>query len=387
MATSIGDLQLDKGAMTAPEKIETNGHRYIVDTHFRKKIGNGFFGEVYRGYDEATEEQIAVKRIAKNDKFDFVRIAEDTPRLLNLEHRNIVKISDTKREPDMVWIVMEYCSGGDLEKFLMGNAQDLNQKLDKMIEMTMGLEFLHAQNIIHRDIKPANILISDGTVKLSDFGLSKCVTPADRTVVTSSGLSTIAFSAPELFLRNPNGQVSYNENVDIFSLALTFLAMLQHTGGKELVVPQIETSSEKVQKAIGQILADSILPKDVMNKNKTLAIVSGTVVGGVTGSLTGATPLKMGVKRAIAGPIGVLTFLAVGYGTCYFVKGRYASYSDAPFVNTDTDITEETKKKRSAMRELIQTMTCFQPNDRPSATSILRELTNITGAVRQETTE
>ena len=386
MATSVGDLQWDGSAMAAPEKIETNEHKYIVDTHFRKKIGNGFFGEVYRGYDEATMSQIAVKRIAKNEKFDFNEIAGRTEPLLELEHKNIVKIFDTKREPDMVWIVMEYCSGGNLEKYFMDNAQNLNEKLDKMIGMTMGLEYLHERGITHKDIKPANILMSGETVKLSDFDLSRSVTPANRMLVTSSGPPTTAFAAPELFLRGPNGKVNYDQNVDIFSLALTFLAMLQHTGGKEHVVPKIETSSEKVDKAIGQILADSILPKDVINKNKTLAIVSGIVVGGVTGVPTGAL-FNMGVKIAIAGPIGGVTSLVAGCGTYYFVKGRYASYSDAPFVNTDTDITEETKKKRSAMRELIQTMTCFKPKDRPSATSILRQLTNITGPARQETTE
>ena len=90
---------------------------------------------------------------------------------------------------------------------------------------------------------------------MADFDLSKFLDSGKETAM-SSDVGTEAFKAPEYYLQD-NGRIVYHRNVDIFSAALTFLAMAQFTeSSKERMQPQIENFSSTVEKTIGQYLAD-----------------------------------------------------------------------------------------------------------------------------------
>ncbi len=148
-------------------------------------------------------------------------------------HPNILQV-ENYCEAEFIgsWIFTEYCEYGSLVKYSETQANDFQRhetKHDIMKQVCRGLDFLHSQNMIHRDVKPGNILVvpdeerSTGIiVKLSDFGESRNL---DRTM-TATVTGTPFFAAPELFGKNDKSQ--QNNKIDIFSLGLTFLAIIQN---------------------------------------------------------------------------------------------------------------------------------------------------------------
>lgn len=97
----------------------------------------------------------------------------------DLIHPNIVKFEEVFFHEGHIYIVMELCSGGNLEnvwKELEKNNKFIPEDVvwKYLAQLSTGLEYLHSNKIIHRDLKPENILLdSEGNVKISDFGVSK----------------------------------------------------------------------------------------------------------------------------------------------------------------------------------------------------------------------
>ena len=159
--------------MAEPIIITTTRHKYTVNPHINNMIGRGGFGCVYAGYNEKNSK-IAAKCVIEDSYINIAKIVKEGSRLLQLNHKNIVKVYDVKNEGRMVWILMEYCADRDLQHFLRTNTQTLDQKLKIMIQIATGIEYLHEQNVVHRDIKPANILMSGGTAKLTGKKYKSC---------------------------------------------------------------------------------------------------------------------------------------------------------------------------------------------------------------------
>ena len=151
----------------------------------------------------------------------------------NVHNDHVIKVYDVKRWKDSMWIMMEFCNLGNLNKFFIKYYQkiDTKVKLNIMGQIAKGVAFLHQKNIVHRDIKPGNILLKSSNgyavVKLGDFGLSKFLDPDEMTSAMSSNVGTVTFKAPEFWDRKPNDRVKYHRNVDVYVAGLTFAAMLQ----------------------------------------------------------------------------------------------------------------------------------------------------------------
>ncbi len=221
-------------------------HGYTV--HNTHRLGRGSFGTVYKA-TSPDGRHIAAKEISleRHDTSTIIKEAMNFYKIRREKHPNIVNIYDVKRYRDLqrneMWIFMECCRHGDLEKFFRKNfdlLKDMSLKYDLMVQITKGIEYLHAHDIVHRDIKPANILISEGrgldtyVAKLTDFGLSKYLDPAGDTSGMSSNVGTMTFQAPEHFEADPDGHLRYHRNVDIFATGLTFLSMIEAREGTKL---------------------------------------------------------------------------------------------------------------------------------------------------------
>lgn len=139
------------------------------------------------------------------------------------DHKNIVKLLDYFDS----YIILEYCSGGDLYEAIKN---DLVPRKTKQIthiltQIIDAIEYVHSKGIYHRDIKPENILISnlfDWTIKLSDWGLATCNKRSlDRNVGSER------YMAPELFERNldiDERKEPYDcDKVDVWSIGIVFL--------------------------------------------------------------------------------------------------------------------------------------------------------------------
>ena len=149
-------------------------------------------------------------------------------RLECYEQEHIVQIYDVKYFAGAMWIIMEYCDLGDLNK-LFGNyenvPEDDTRKIELMRQIAKGLAFLHDRRIVHRDLKPDNIFVKSRpnlVIKLGDFGLSKVFEVGAITSTMNSHLGTPNFQAPELWAV----PTQYHTNVDIYAAGLTFMAMI-----------------------------------------------------------------------------------------------------------------------------------------------------------------
>lgn len=148
-------------------------------------IGTGAYGVVYRAVDIITGIQYAVKTLSKfnadGSQLDRRQLAFQHRELrlhyLASAHPNVVSMHKIVDDPDCIYVVLEYCSEGDL----FFNITECGQYVGKddmvksvFLQILDAVEHCHTLGIYHRDLKPENILVSNqgNTVKLADFGLA-----------------------------------------------------------------------------------------------------------------------------------------------------------------------------------------------------------------------
>lgn len=195
-------------------------------------IAQGGMGSVFRAWDEQQGRVVAVKTVdvarIGHDSDLLARIRSEAQILRSLRHRNVVRFLRVIDEKTRVYIVMEYIDGTTLSNILEGQ-RPLPVSLACWIGtiMASAVEYIHSRNIVRLDLKPHNVLIQrDGTIYLSDFGISKSasVEGATRASQTRSGviIGTPAYMAPEQF----EGDVTAAS--DIYSLGVVLFEMLTH---------------------------------------------------------------------------------------------------------------------------------------------------------------
>ncbi len=213
---------------------------YNVD--LRRKIGRGHFGTVYRAEKIHGKGTAAAKQLDSTSKAALKEI-ENAWRQQDLKHVNIVKIFDIKNEEEEneFWMFMEFCSGGDLNKYSLTKYDELQKiKVNLMKQMAAGLNYLHNRRIAHRDIKPENILLQPKmnvnipVVKLTDFGLAKFHSPKAECTEMTTNLGTQIYKAPEFWDMDDERKIHYHKNVDVYALALTYLTLITAEKGKGL---------------------------------------------------------------------------------------------------------------------------------------------------------
>ena len=141
---------------------------------FQKRLGAGYFGEVWLAVDTGLSTNRALKLIPPDRVIDPNNFFREAQLLKAAEHPNIVRVEETGVLQDgRIYIAMEFLEKGSLDDEARGAYVLLTRAKRIMIDVLRGLEYAHSKSIIHRDIKPANILIGDSLEgKLSDFGLA-----------------------------------------------------------------------------------------------------------------------------------------------------------------------------------------------------------------------
>lgn len=129
-----------------------------------------------------------------------------------------------------LWLVMEYCDGGDLNQYLLSRPPDAQRDHNVVQQLSSAVAFLHSLGITHRDLKPDNVLVSvtpkGPIVKVADFGLSKMSEGWMDGDLTRQHFSSTCgsdfYMAPEVW-----GGLTYTAQADIFSLGVMFWAVLE----------------------------------------------------------------------------------------------------------------------------------------------------------------
>ena len=190
-----------------------------------KLIGTGSFGKVLLVRYNHNNNLYAMKILSKAQiklKKQEEHSKNERDLMVKLNNPFIVSIKFAFQDESKLYIVSEFLQGGDLFYHLHHSTINLTEEVAKfyIIELILGLEFLHQNNVIFRDLKPENILLdSEGHLRISDFGLSKILeNPRDK-AYTLCG--TLKYLAPEI-LKNKG----YEKSVDWWSLGVIFYEML-----------------------------------------------------------------------------------------------------------------------------------------------------------------
>ncbi|XP_070361162.1 serine/threonine-protein kinase Nek1 isoform X4 [Equus asinus] len=189
-----------------------------------QKIGEGSFGKAVLVKSTEDERQYVIKEIniSRMSNKEREESRREVAVLANMKHPNIVQYRESFEENGSLYIVMDYCEGGDLFKRI--NAQkgvlfQEDQILDWFVQICLALKHVHDRKILHRDIKSQNIFLTkDGTIQLGDFGIARVLNSTVELARTCIG--TPYYLSPEICENKP-----YNNKSDIWALGCVLYEM------------------------------------------------------------------------------------------------------------------------------------------------------------------
>lgn len=185
--------------------------RYIVERFLSK----GGFGEVYLVRQINLEVFRAVKCIRKCSAGEELA-RKEADILKNLNHPGIPTVIDVEENSEYIFIIEEFVEGESLQQ-LISKKVHFSKKtvLDYAIKLCEIVEYLHKQGIFHEDIKPTNILVTDGQIKLVDYG------NAIRKDLESPVAATQYYSPPEVY------EGKKDERTDVYGIGTVILYMME----------------------------------------------------------------------------------------------------------------------------------------------------------------
>ena len=197
----------------------------IEDYKLHSIIGKGSYGVVYYATNESGD-QFAIKQIntLKLNAAEKKYLVNEIKVLQSLDHPSIIKFYKIITEGQFKYIVTEYCSGGNLQSYLLNNTKIPIETRKNWIKTLLStLLYLKEKNIIHRDLKLSNILLTsneseESKIKICDFGLCKEI---EATLLTESRVGSPICMAPEVL----NGS-KYGYKADVWSLGILCYELL-----------------------------------------------------------------------------------------------------------------------------------------------------------------
>ncbi len=198
------------------------------------ELGSGGFGQVFRALHTVMGRTVAVKVIAPElveDSRARTWFKREVLAITQLCHPNIVMAYDANEAEGLLFLVMEFVDGADLESVVCTQGPlAINAAYELMRQAGLALQYAHERGMVHRDIKPANLLIPKAAVgpagpvvvKVTDFGLARLHSSVPghsvKTIGENGFLGTPAYVSPEQ-ARNA-GKADIRS--DLYSLGCTF---------------------------------------------------------------------------------------------------------------------------------------------------------------------
>ncbi|KAJ4714597.1 putative Kinase [Melia azedarach] len=204
-----------------------------------RKLGEGGFGAVYRGYLIDLDMTVAVKKISRGSRQGKKEYITEVKTISQLRHRNLVQLIGWCHDRGEFLLVYEYMPNGSLDSHLFGKKSPLNWAARYKISLGLAsaLLYLHEeweQCVVHRDIKSSNVMLdSNFNVKLGDFGLARLM-DHELGPQTTGLAGTLGYMAPEYI---STGRAS--KESDVFSFGIVALEIVT---GRKSVDPIRENS-------------------------------------------------------------------------------------------------------------------------------------------------
>ncbi|CAK84062.1 unnamed protein product (macronuclear) [Paramecium tetraurelia] len=185
-------------------------------------IGKGSFGCVYRGINQSTQGEVAIKIMKKanlaGQSYQLQALANEMTILRKLHSKNIVRLLDVCENQQNYYLIQEYCQQGDLRQILKQKQLEEQEAIRILHDILCGYQILLKNGIVHRDIKPENILNSNGVFKLGDFGMA---TQFSKQRMLNSRVGTPLYMSPQVQQNS-----SYTNKCDIWSIGILFYECL-----------------------------------------------------------------------------------------------------------------------------------------------------------------
>ncbi|XP_008552551.1 serine/threonine-protein kinase unc-51 [Microplitis demolitor] len=190
-------------------------------------IGHGAFAVVFKGrHRKKANFVVAIKSITKKSLAKSQNLLGKEIKILKelteLHHENVVALLDCKESNHNVFLVMEYCNGGDLADYLGAKGTLSEDTIRVFLKQLAGaMKALHAKGVVHRDLKPQNILLSHNcgkacpqphqiTLKIADFGFARFLQDG---VMAATLCGSPMYMAPEVIM-----SLQYDAKADLWSL-------------------------------------------------------------------------------------------------------------------------------------------------------------------------
>ncbi len=166
-----------------------------------EELGRGGMGVVYRARQVRLKRIVALKRIVSGDAASSeqrARFQREAEAFARLDHPNIVRIFELGEHEGQPFFSMEYVEGGSLKQRLEAGQPSFREVAQLLEVLARAIHHAHEQHVIHRDLKPANVLLKkDGTPRISDFGLARCLDEQDHLTNSGAILGSVNYLSPE----------------------------------------------------------------------------------------------------------------------------------------------------------------------------------------------
>ncbi len=215
-------------------------------------IGIGGMANVYKGFDPVENRVVAIKILREeyhqNEEF-LRRFRNESKAIALLGHPNIVKVYDVSLSDRMPSIVMEYIDGITLKDYIeQRGAIPWKEAVHFAVQVLRALQHAHDNGVVHRDVKPQNtMLLRDGTLKLTDFGIARFSRAASHTL-TDHAIGSVHYISPE----QARGETA-DQKSDIYSVGVLLFEMLtgrlpfDAESPVAVAVKQIETTPPRLR--------------------------------------------------------------------------------------------------------------------------------------------
>ncbi|KAI4355327.1 hypothetical protein L6164_004110 [Bauhinia variegata] len=195
----------------------TNQPRLIGDYILGPRIGSGSFAVVWRSRHRHTGLEVAVKEIDKKQLSRKVseNLLKEISILSTIDHPNIIRLFEAIQTQDRIYLVLEFCGGGDLDAYIRRHGK-VSEAIARhfMRQLAKGLQVLQEKHLIHRDLKPQNLLLATGEatplLKLGDFGFARSLTPQG---LADTLCGSPLYMAPEIIQNQ-----KYDAKADLWSV-------------------------------------------------------------------------------------------------------------------------------------------------------------------------
>lgn len=216
---------------------------------FQKRLGSGYFGEVWLAFDVGLGVYQAVKLISPSKVPNPKNIFQESQILKSAENPNVVKVTSAGTLPDgQVYVAMEYLQRGSVDDETKGGYLQLTRAKRLMIDVLRGLEHAHSKDILHRDIKPANILIGESSEgKLSDFGLALPLSNLEYSIQNLKDYAYVYHQSPEVY-----SDRKYSIASDLYACGITLYRLVNG----DTYLPKIDNVD-----SLGEMITSGKFPK------------------------------------------------------------------------------------------------------------------------------